>query len=127
MISPPTAIAFTEATREHYAALYALPGAMHSGFAQFAAFDQDAIDNKAFLAEGKLSMPVLALGGEKSFGLQMAELMRFAATDVQGASFRTAGTGSWRRTRRRRSSLSTPFSMPSRRTDTISPARLQRR
>ena len=72
----------TEETREHYAALYALPGAMHSGFAQFAAFDQDAIDNRAFLAKGKLAMPVLALGGEKSFGLTMAEVMRFAATDV---------------------------------------------
>jgi pimeloyl-ACP methyl ester carboxylesterase len=74
----------TEETREHYAALYALPGAMHSGFAQFAAFDQDAIDNRGFLAKGKLSMPVLALGGEKSFGGQMAEIMRYAATDVQG-------------------------------------------
>lgn len=74
---------FDEASREHYAALYALPGAMHSGFAQFAAFDQDAVDNKAFLAtSGKLSMPVLAIGGEKSFGLQMASVMRFAATDV---------------------------------------------
>jgi pimeloyl-ACP methyl ester carboxylesterase len=37
-----------EASRQHYAALYAQPGAMHAGFAQFAAFDQDAIDNKAF-------------------------------------------------------------------------------
>jgi len=72
-----------EATRQHYAALYALPGAMHSGFAQFAAFDQDAIDNRAFLAKGKLTMPVLALGGEKSFGTTMAEVMRFAAVDVQ--------------------------------------------
>jgi pimeloyl-ACP methyl ester carboxylesterase len=74
----------TEETRQHYAALYALPGAMHSGFAQFAAFDQDAIDNKAMLAKGKLTMPVLALGGEKSFGAQMAEIMRYAATNVQG-------------------------------------------
>jgi len=74
---------FTEAARQHYAALYARPGAMHSGFAQFAAFDQDAIDNKAFLAQdGKLAMPVLALGGEKSFGLTMAAVMRSAATDV---------------------------------------------
>jgi len=76
---------FSEAAREHYAALYSRPGAMHSGFAQFAAFDQDAIDNKAFLAAGKLAMPVLALGGEKSFGLTMAEVMRFAASNVQGA------------------------------------------
>ena len=74
---------FSEAAREHYAKLYALPGAMHSGFAQFAAFDQDAIDNKAFLAAGKLEMPVLALGGEKSFGLTMAAVMRFAASNVQ--------------------------------------------
>jgi pimeloyl-ACP methyl ester carboxylesterase len=72
----------TEETRAHYAALYALPGAMHSGFAQFAAFDQDAVDNRALLAKGKLAMPVLALGGEKLFGLTMAEIMRFAASDV---------------------------------------------
>ncbi|HEY1449029.1 MAG TPA: alpha/beta hydrolase, partial [Caulobacteraceae bacterium] len=41
-----------EASRAHYAALYARPGAMHSGFAQFAAFDQDVIDDKAFVARG---------------------------------------------------------------------------
>jgi pimeloyl-ACP methyl ester carboxylesterase len=75
---------FTEASREHYAALYAQPGAMHAGFAQFAAFDRDAADNKAFLTQGKLAMPVLALGGEKSFGLTMADVMRFAANDVTG-------------------------------------------
>lgn len=74
---------FSEASREHYAKLYALPGAMHSGFAQFAAFDQDAIDNRAYLAAGgKLTMPVLAVGGEKSFGTAMAAVMRAAATDV---------------------------------------------
>ncbi|CAH1660994.1 Pimeloyl-ACP methyl ester carboxylesterase [Hyphomicrobiales bacterium] len=74
---------FTEASREHYAKLYALPGAMHSGFAQFAAFDQDAIDNRAYMAAGgKLTMPVLAVGGEKSFGTTMAATMRDAATDV---------------------------------------------
>src|SRR6476469_2504472 len=43
---------FGEAARRHFAALYALPGAMHSGFAQFAAFDQDAADNRAWLATG---------------------------------------------------------------------------
>src|SRR6478609_2574413 len=63
---------FSEASRVHYATLYARPGAMHAGFAQFAAFDQDAIDNTAFVATGKLTMPVLALGGEKSFGAMMA-------------------------------------------------------
>ncbi|WP_269078903.1 alpha/beta fold hydrolase [Novosphingobium resinovorum] len=75
---------FSEASREHYARLYALPGAMHAGFAQFAAFDLDAKDNQAFIADGgKLKMPVLALGGEKSFGPMMATVMRFAADDVR--------------------------------------------
>src|SRR5439155_216388 len=73
---------FSEGARRHYAALYALPGAMHSGFAQFAAFDQDAIDNRAFLAQGRLKMPILALGGEKSFGATMATVMRAAGDYV---------------------------------------------
>lgn len=74
---------FDEASRQHYAALYAKPGAMHAGFAQFAAFDQDAIDNRAWLAAGnKLTMPMLAVGGEKSFGTAMASVMQAAATNV---------------------------------------------
>jgi pimeloyl-ACP methyl ester carboxylesterase len=76
---------FDEASREHYAALYARPGAMHAGFEQFKAFDQDAADNKAFVAAGKLSMPILAVGGEKSFGPTMAVVMRAAATNVTEA------------------------------------------
>ena len=82
---------FSEASRAHYAALYARPGAMHAGFSQFAAFDQDAVDNQAFLAAGKLSMPVLAIGGEKSFGPMMATVMRFAASNVTQAVIPDAG------------------------------------
>jgi pimeloyl-ACP methyl ester carboxylesterase len=82
---------FTEAARDHYAKLYALPGAMHCGFMQFAAFDQDAKDNQAFLAAGKLAMPVLAVGGEKSFGKTMAEIMRFAASDVREGAIPDSG------------------------------------
>jgi pimeloyl-ACP methyl ester carboxylesterase len=85
---------FGEAARVHYAQLYALPGAMHSGFAQFAAFDQDAADNRAWLATGsRLRMPVLAVGGEKSFGATMAVVMRAAATDVREGII--PGSGHW--------------------------------
>jgi pimeloyl-ACP methyl ester carboxylesterase len=84
---------FSEAAREHYARLYAQPGAMRAGFNQFAAFDQDAIDNKVFVAHGKLTMPVLAIGGEKSFGATMAVVMRAAATDVHELVI--AGSGHW--------------------------------
>ncbi|MBV9704202.1 MAG: alpha/beta hydrolase, partial [Methylobacteriaceae bacterium] len=62
------------ATREHYAALYARPHAIHDAFEQFGAFAQDALDNKELLAKGgKLTMPVLAIGAEKSFGPLMAD------------------------------------------------------
>jgi pimeloyl-ACP methyl ester carboxylesterase len=72
-----------EATRRHYAALYARPHAMHDAFEQFGAFNQDAIDNKALLAKaGKLPMPVLALGAEKSFGAAEADTLRAVATNV---------------------------------------------
>jgi len=72
-----------EATRQHYASLYARPQAMHDAFEQFAAFNQDAIDNKAFLADkGRLTMPVLALGGDKSFGGAQADTLRVVATNV---------------------------------------------
>lgn len=89
-----TPAAFSEGSREHYAKLYALPGAMHAGFAQFAAFDQDAIDNRASLAaKGKLGTPILAVGGEKSFGPMMATVMRAGGTDITEAI--VPGSGHW--------------------------------
>jgi pimeloyl-ACP methyl ester carboxylesterase len=72
-----------EQTREHYAALYARPQAMHDAFEQFAAFSHDAKDNQALLAQGgKLKMPILALGAEKSFGDGMAVELRFVGSNV---------------------------------------------
>ena len=70
-----------EATRVHYAQLYARPGAMRAAFAQFLAFPTDVKDNTASL-KTTLPMPVLAIGGEKSFGSTQAVVMRHAATQV---------------------------------------------
>jgi pimeloyl-ACP methyl ester carboxylesterase len=84
--------AIDEETREHYAGLYARPRAMHDAFEQFAAFNQDAIDNKALLSKGgKLRMPVLALGAEKSFGAAMADDLRFVASDVRSGIVPSSG------------------------------------
>lgn len=85
--------AIDEATRQHYARLYARPRAMHCAFSQFAAFEQDAADNKASAARGKLTMPVLAVGGDRSFGTAMADVMRFVAVDV--TSVVIASSGHW--------------------------------
>ena len=81
-----------EATRQHYARLYARPGNMHYAFEQFAAFNQDARDNKIF-AEKKLVMPILALGAEKSFGDQQAAIMRVVGANVEGGII--TGSGHW--------------------------------
>jgi pimeloyl-ACP methyl ester carboxylesterase len=80
-----------EATRVHYAALYARPHAIHDAFEQFVAFPQDGVDNRAFLAKGKLTMPVLALGGEKSYGANMATELEFVAANVKGGVIQKSG------------------------------------
>jgi pimeloyl-ACP methyl ester carboxylesterase len=80
-----------EATREHYAALYAKPHAIHDAFEQFKAFPQDGVDNRAFLAKGKLAMPVLALGGEKSYGAGMATELEFVASNVKSGVIPASG------------------------------------
>ncbi|MFG6489263.1 alpha/beta fold hydrolase [Roseateles sp. BYS78W] len=70
-----------EGTRNHYARLYARPGAMKGALSQFQAFRQDAKDNLEAM-KTKLTMPVLAIGGEKSFAGLEAVAMRNAATNV---------------------------------------------
>ena len=75
----------SEPMREHYSRLYALPGAMRASFAQFNAFEQDAVDNQAYLEKGKLTIPVLAVGGEASSGERTQALMTLVADDVEGA------------------------------------------
>lgn len=81
-----------EGIRQHYAKLYARPRAMHAAFAQFRSIRQDAVDNEASMAK-KLSMPVLAVGGEKSFGANEAIVMRNAADKVTEVVI--PGAGHW--------------------------------
>jgi pimeloyl-ACP methyl ester carboxylesterase len=81
-----------EPTRDHYAALYARPYAIHNALGgQFAAFAQDAIDNQQLVAKGKLKMPVLAIGGDHSYGAHLATEIGFAAADVHTAVIKDSG------------------------------------
>jgi len=82
-----------EATRAYYTLQYAQPGAMRAAFAQFTSIAaKDVADNRE-LVKTKLAMPVLAIGGEKSFGVTMAVVMRNAAANVQEAV--VPGAGHW--------------------------------
>jgi pimeloyl-ACP methyl ester carboxylesterase len=81
-----------EQTRDHYAELYARPYAIHNALGgQFAAFAQDAIDNQQLVAKGKLRMPVLAIGGDHSYGAQLAAEVGFAAENVRAAVIKDSG------------------------------------
>jgi pimeloyl-ACP methyl ester carboxylesterase len=80
---------------EIYVSAYSAPGAMRAGFEVYRAFDQDISDNRdAIRREGKLTLPVLAVGGAASTtGPLMGEMMREVADNV--TSFRVPGTGHW--------------------------------
>ena len=75
--------ATTEQDIDEYVSHYSAPGGMRAGFEYYRAFPQDAIQNVE-ASKIKLPMPVLALGGECSFGTAALESMRQLATDVRG-------------------------------------------
>jgi pimeloyl-ACP methyl ester carboxylesterase len=81
-----------EADRVAYAAAYARPGRMRAGWAYFVSFQQAARDFEQ-LAKTKLSMPVLAIGGEKANGDLLARQMKLVATDVSVVVLKN--TGHW--------------------------------
>lgn len=73
---------FPEDAKKQYVSEYARPGRMKAGFAYFSTFPQDALHNKK-LAQNKLKMPVLAIGGEKSNGYGVALTVKLVAESVQ--------------------------------------------
>jgi len=82
----------TEADRKAYTAAYARPGRMRAGWAYFVSFPQAAKDF-AQLAQTKLTMPVLSIGGEKSLGEFLGNQMKLVASDVTVVVLKD--TGHW--------------------------------
>jgi len=81
-----------EADRAAYAAAYARPGRMRAGWAYFVSFQKAARDF-ARLAETKLAMPVLAIGGEKANGEALGEQVKLVASDATVVVLKN--TGHW--------------------------------
>ena len=81
-----------EADRQAYTTAYARPGRMRAGWAYFVSFQQAARDF-AQLSQTRLTMPVLAIGGEKSLGVMLGEQMKLAATNVTVVVLKN--TGHW--------------------------------
>jgi pimeloyl-ACP methyl ester carboxylesterase len=84
-----------EADQAEYLRTYRLPGSMRAGFNLYRATPQDVIDNEAFVAEGKLKMPVLCYGGPlgRGRGMGAIESWRRVAEDVRGGI--AEGCGHW--------------------------------
>jgi len=78
--------------RAAYVAAYSRPGRMRAGWAYFAAWPQTAKDF-ATLAQTKLSIPVLTIGGEKSLGDVLGQQAKLVATDVTVVVLKD--TGHW--------------------------------
>ncbi|BAL24290.1 alpha/beta fold hydrolase [Azoarcus sp. KH32C] len=90
----PDAIA-EEAQRE-YLRTYTQPGAMRAGFNYYRAMAQDARDNRAFLQQGKLPMPILVYGGgapNVGRGYFVMDSWQRVASDVRGGV--AEGCGHW--------------------------------
>jgi pimeloyl-ACP methyl ester carboxylesterase len=68
---------------------------MRAGFELYRAFEQDADDNRQILQRnGKLTIPVLAIGGEISnYGPLLEEMMREVADNV--TALRVPATAHW--------------------------------
>ena len=67
--------------RKAYIAAYSRPGRIHAAWEYFVSWPQTAKDF-AELAKTKLTMPVFAIGGEKSLGKELGQQMKLVATDV---------------------------------------------
>jgi len=88
----PTSV--TEADRAEYLRTYRKPGAMSAMFGYYRALPQDGEDNKAFIAtNGKLRLPILALGGDKAFGrgMETLESLQRVAENVRGGLVPNSG------------------------------------
>ncbi len=89
----PDAIA-PEAVAE-YLRTYSQPGALQAGFDYYRNIPTDIAQNETIVAEFKLPMPVLALGGSEGWGrgTEVLESCRRVATNVSGGVI--AGAGHW--------------------------------
>jgi pimeloyl-ACP methyl ester carboxylesterase len=79
-----------EADRKAYTKAYSRPGRMRAGWQYFISFQQAAKDFSE-LSRAKLTMPVLAIGGDKSLGMALGQQMKLVATDVTVVVLKDAG------------------------------------
>jgi pimeloyl-ACP methyl ester carboxylesterase len=79
-----------EADRKAYLAAYFRPGRMAAPWEYFVSWPQTAKDF-AQMAQTKLTMPVLSIGGDRSLGVPLGEQMKLVATNVTVVIVKNSG------------------------------------
>ncbi len=82
--------AFTEADLDEYVRWYSAVGAMRSALQYYRYGQQDFTQNKESKKQ-KLTMPVLAIGGEHSLGKYVEMLMQEFASNIRGSVIKDCG------------------------------------
>ena len=75
---------FTASDYDYYAHLLSEPGHTTAWMSVYRGLRADVQQNKVFLAQGKLKMPILAISGQGSFGSQFPRQWHEYAVNVQG-------------------------------------------
>jgi pimeloyl-ACP methyl ester carboxylesterase len=85
--------AISDADIEEYLRTYGAPGGLRAGLEYYRAIPIDVAHNEAIARTFQLPMPVLALGGDRSWGrgLEVVESLRRMAHTVEGGVIADAG------------------------------------
>ncbi len=68
---------------DEYTRTYRRPEQLHAGFELYRSLGRDAQDNVSLVEQGRLTMPVLGMGGESAAGSAVATSLRSATLDLQ--------------------------------------------
>lgn len=85
--------AVSEADVKEYSRTYRRPEVLHAGFELYRSLRRDADDNRASVGRGRLTMPVLAMGGEGGAGAAVAASLQPATEDLREVV--VGGSGHW--------------------------------
>lgn len=83
--------AFSEADIDEYLRPFTALGGLRAGLAYYRAVEQSAVQNRALLAQGKLTMPLLAVSADQGSIADMAQPLRATAEQVTGVTIAQCG------------------------------------
>jgi pimeloyl-ACP methyl ester carboxylesterase len=84
-------LSFSDADLDEYVRIFSMPGALRAGLAFYRAASVSAEQNRALIHDGKLAMPVLAVGADQGSIPDMAGPLRPFAENLRGETVSSSG------------------------------------